>query len=643
MYLLFAVVFWLAGIGAALAQPMSEKILPMDGHITDDGEAIELNWFDANPPRVGSVAVKRRIYGQIGAESWKTRATGLGPVMRYRDDTIVPGVAYEYQVLRSARVIVDVGYWLAGTKLPATDHRGTAYVIVDETVADDIVPRLARFERDLTGDGWQVQRHLVPRGNRNGAKRLDTLKDALQIRLWLRARYEQDPFGQHVVILVGHVPMVLSGRANPDGHESHPHPSDLFYADMDGQWRVTPEGFLLENRVPSDFIEMQIGRIDFSNVSDGSHAREIHLLRAYFDKNFHWRRGLLGDLRNAYGNTGHLEVERAALRNVVGPNNLVIGGHHDVGEERPWLWGVDFGDWNPGRYAQAYTNKAVFSLNFGSGKQRIDGYPNAMTALLAQPWYPLAVGWGGRPAWWLHHMALGGSIGDAHLRTVNNGSGSAPFRETMDYFPTGKYLWRNPVWVNLLGDPTLRAFPLAPARGLQAQTTADGVSLSWLPSPDPDVLGYRLWRRSSDGAAFTRLGGDELITGSAFTDTDAPPDAIYMVRAYGLKTVYAGSFYTYSQGEFTQLHPDAEPYAPFEILLETPVSESLRMPEMFNTAAEGKIHAFVEAPSMGQLRHNGDGWIYTPPVGRTGDATVRVTVSDRGQTRLGLLRVRMTQ
>ena len=97
---------------------------------------------------------------------------------------------------------------------------------------------------------------------------------------------------------------------------------------------------------------------------------------------------------------------------------------------------------------------------------------SGMTTLLAHSWYPVAVGWGARPAWWLHHMALGGSIGDVHLRTVNNGVFADPYRESMDYYPPGRYLMRNPVWVNLLGDPTLRGFPLAPPHSVMARRTA---------------------------------------------------------------------------------------------------------------------------------------------------------------------------
>ncbi len=625
----------LLAAGALSAQNAAEKILPLDGWINPDGSAVELNWFDAKPPRVGGVTVKRRLYGQIGGETWQVISPPLGPAMRFTDETIEPGVAYEYQVLRSARDIVDVGYWVTGVKLPAQAQRGNIYVVVDETIAEEIAPRLRRFERDLTGDGWKVHRHLAPRGN--SRKPTENLKKVLSIKTWLHERYLEDPFGQHAVVLVGHIPMIKSGRANPDGHEQVAHASDLFYADMDGRWAVTRKGVLLDNRVPGDFIETQIGRIDFSNVSAGKRDAEIHLLRAYFDKNHHWRMGLFGDLREAYGKIGHLTVEAFGLRNVVGPNAVAEGGHHDVGEQKPWLWGVDFGDWNGYIYAEQYANKAVFAINFGSGKQKIGSPFNPMTALLAQPWYTIAVGWGARPAWWLHHMALGGTIGDVHMRTVNNGVADKPYRETMDYYPTGGYLWRNPVWVNLLGDPSTRAFMLAPATGLSARETDQGVRLSWAAPADPDVIGYRLYRAAPGSMDFTALNEGALVENLTFLHETSERSGRYMVRAYGLKRVHAGSFYTLSQGAFAET--GADPEQGTALTLATPSDQAVALPKAFSQVTDGKIHAVIEGPLTGQLSHDGTDWLYTPPAGFAGTVPLRFTVSDALQTVEGVLTI----
>ncbi|WP_282063832.1 hypothetical protein [Roseobacter litoralis] len=636
MRLLFSVFCLLISATVLAAETSVEKLLALDGSIASNGRAVELSWFDADPPRVGSVIVNRRTLGQTGADSWQALGPAMGPVMRFTDETIQPGVAYEYQVMRTARDIVDVGYWATGVEIPATEARGTAYVVVDETLATDLDAHLQRFSRDLLGDGWQVQRVHAPRGDLDDLPR--NLAAALAVKNWLNERFRADPFGQHAVILVGHAPIVLSGQVGPDGHAAKPHATDLFYAEMDGQWRASSDGLLLENTLPSDAIEMQIGRIDFANVSDKNKVREVALLRAYFDKNHHWRRGLLGDLRGAYGQNNNLIAEQHGLRNIVGPQAVQPGGHHDIGEREPWLWGVDFGHHNGKNYATDFANKAVFAINFGSGKQKIERRFNTMTALLAQPWYPLAVGWGGRPSWWLHHMALGGTIGDVHWRTVNNGVAAAPYRETMAYYPTGNYLWRNPVWANLLGDPTLRAFMLAPPARVVTQETDQGVQLSWTASLDPDVTGYRIWRADQDSQRFTPLDAGTPQTELEFLDTDPVPDARYMVRAYGLKDVYAGSFYTLSQGAFSGSRAGLAP----EMALAVRSSQPIDLPEVFNTPQGGIIHAVIEGPLHGRLERMDEGWRYTPPEGFTGTVDLQFSVSDAVQTEVGTLTITIT-
>lgn len=621
---------FLLSAGPVLAQDSAEKSLTLDGQISADGSTVTLSWFTTTPPRAGSATVKRRLYGQVGGEHWQTIGPALGPVMRFIDKTSKPGVAYEYQVIRTARDFTDVGYWLAGVELPAQERRGKVYLLVDDTLVEGLAPRLDRFVRDLTGDGWQVFRKRVPRGNDRAP--MDNLKIALDTKQWLNTHYLKDPSGQHAVVLVGHVPIIKVGKAAPDGHAPEPHASDLFYADMNGKWTATPAGQLLDNQVPSDFIEMQIGRIDFSPVSDGKREREIQLLNAYFDKNHHWRTGMLGDLRQAYGQSDYLRVERAGLPNIVGPSAVTVGGHHDAGEKQAWLWGVDFGDWNGSNYAQKYANKAVFAINFGSGKQKIGNHFNPMTALLAQPWYPLAVGWGARPAWRLHHMALGGSIGQAHLRTVNNGMVERPYRESMDYFPTGVYLFRNSVWVNLLGDPTLRAFPLAPAQRLFAQTVASGVRLTWTASPDPDVLGYRIFRAAAGSENFKVLDDGKLLTTLEFTDAAPEQNSRYMVRAYGLKQVYAGSFYTFSQGVFAAVNSTSAAALAQNMSIHTPAGTPVRLPDAFSRAQGGKLHAIIAGPASGTLTFDGTDWVYTPPAGFTGTLSLRFSTSDALRT-----------
>lgn len=632
----------LMGAPELSAQTVREKHLPIDGWISEDGRSVSLSWRATRQAHRGMVEINRRPLGSVGGATWQPIEVQREPGQRAIDASTQPGRAYEYRVIRrDTQGVVDTGYWIAGRDLPEIDKRGTVHLVVDQNVFEPISLYLARFRRDLIGDGWAVRSYGAPRHNGKDAKAniqaIFTIKQALQ------AAFEADPFGKHVVVLVGRVPFARSGRGNPDGHEAGPLATDLIYGDVDGRWRITSEAQLLDTRLPSDAIEMQVGRIDFSPVNEDDPDLEIHLLRAYFDKNHHWRHGRLGDLREAYGEGPSLIGEIYGLRNIVGAEQITKGGHHDVGEDRPWLWGVDFGHHNGRNYAAEYANKAVFAINFGSHKQKIDRAFNPMTALLAQPWYPLAVGWGARPSWWLHHMALGGTIGDVHMRTVNNGVADEPFLESMDYFPTGQYLWRNPIWVNLLGDPTLRAFPLAAPGVVTAAAGEEGVTLSWQASSDPDVQGYKVYRQQPGTSDFILVSGKEPFSGLEFTDSDAAgagvDQALYMVRAAGRKEVPAGSFNTLSQGVFVQV--GRAPLQVRDAELAVQGGAPLTLPENFNGPQQGLISSFVWAPGRGQLRFEEDAWRYTPPEGFTGQVPLRYVVSDNLTSAAGVLSLKI--
>ncbi|MFV0336563.1 MAG: hypothetical protein ACK5JR_21135 [Tropicimonas sp.] len=611
----------------ASAQKSSEGFLPVLGKIADDGSAVELSWPDAKPPRAGNVVVRRRGLGETGVRSWKIVAPKLGATYGWRDGDIRPGIAYEYRIQREdirTGQIIDAGYWTGGTRIPAVEQRGTTILVIDETVTAPLAPWLDRFEMDLVGDGWNVRRLSTPRGQ--PADPVATLRDARALKLEIRDVYWRDPFGGHALILVGHVPMVLSGRAAPDGHEPVPHGTDLFYADITGNWPDDGSGRLLPNHVVGGAIAMPVGRIDFSTPK--GMAQEISQLQSYFDRNHAWRQGYHGDLREGYGNTGHLLIEQQAVKNIVGPQAYTTGGHHDVGEQHPWLIGVDFGDWQSG-YAERYANKAVFAINFGSHKQKIQNRGNQMNELLALPWYPLAVGWGARPAWWLHPMALGRSMGDAQMRTVNNGRPDEPYPDAMEYIPTGGYVWRNPVWLNLLGDPTAHAFPLAPPRAVEAHRDMETVTLTWQPSPDGDVTGYRIYRATARTGPYQPLTPAEPLAATTFTDSSSPSDAWYMIRADGLKKVNAGSIFTLSQGVFVR--PGQAPVEAPDITLSAAAGVAGTAIPVLTVAAPDApalLRAPIHAPSAGRLRRERATWLLEPPAGFAGAITFPYFASD---------------
>ncbi|MFV0360487.1 hypothetical protein [Tropicimonas sp.] len=632
-----AALLWIVAAGIAAPQGFGVGELPLSATIAANGGDLRLSWAGAEPPRTGSVIVSRRRLGETGRDSWRAFPPLSGRLTFFSDSDFRPGTAYEYQVQRfDARsgALVDSGYWTAGIEVPAVETRGTALLVVDETLAGALASRLDRFALDLAGDGWRVVRHQTPPGAPDTP--VETLARARALKAWVVERFDSDPAEPRALILVGQVPMVMSGRVAPDGHGNTPHASDLFYADMDQSWPDDGAGHLRPNSIPSGNIEMMVGRIDFSHFRNEDPQAELRLLEAYFDKNHHWRNGLLGDLRQAYGKTDYLESDIAGLRNIVGPENVITGGHEDTGGLHPWLWGVDFGPGDIELYDGPLSIKAIFSLNFGSHKQRIERANNPMRAVLAQPWYPLAVAWGARPAWRLHAMALGLPVGDAQIRTVNNGKHWMRVEETMEYLPTGTYLMRNPIWVNLLGDPTLHAFPLDPVRALSADEGPDGVTLAWTIPDNGEQRGARVFRASGPGEPFVAIDGGIPVGGTEFTDPAPIPGARYMVRSHGLKTVAAGSFFTLGQGAFAAV--GSAPSATPDIALGMTAGQSLRL------APPGAgIFAVVSGPSHGSLARDGSGWTYTAPVGFTGTVTLHYSLFDAISGDQGTITIEMTR
>jgi hypothetical protein len=387
--------------------------------------------------------------------------------------------------------------------------------------------------------------------------------------------------------------------------------------------------------LPADHIRMQIGRIDFAGLEG-----ELPLLRAYFDKNHHWRQGRLGDPRQAYWRSKHLFVEKYALRNIVGPDSIQEGGHHDMSGQGPFLVGVDFGSWKGTKYTVLPPSEAIFTINFGSGKHIFDGKDNPMVALLAQPWYPLTVGWGGRPSWQMHGLAMGESIGQAHMRTVNNGRASKGGMGSREYVPTGRHNWINPPWVNLLGDPTLKPFPLTPVEALRAVAGTDGVHLSWRRPEAAD--GVMLYRAETRGGPYRPMAGGEMQTGDTFVDTDPLPSAWYMARARGLAKVYAGSFNRLSQGAFAKVGNTAPVVVARKIsvtgdapvVLEWPVSD----PDEDNTL----LISPVRGPGRA-VRQGDDGILFDPSKVPQGTVSLSFTAFDGVVSETGVLEINITK
>lgn len=343
-----------------------------------------------------------------------------------------------------------------------------------------------------------------------------------------------------------------------------------------------------------------VGRIDFGGVSQGFRDQqfllepteanlrisESMLLRRYFDKDHNFRhallpteeRALIDDhfgpglrfAENGWNNFAPL-VGKTNIFNKDWKSELMDTPTHPT--EHTYLWAYGCG---PGSEVKAggvvraddyvfgdppvigpipkYT--AVFNLllgsKFGDFNQR-DHEPdgpftaNLMRVALASEGRALTVAWAGLPFWYLHTMALDEPIGTALLMSQNNPDGGL-YRPAAP-FSLGTSSTRG-THVAVMGDPTLQMKVIAPPTVPWVEVSEVNV-VHWSASPDPEVLGYYIYRADTLDGPFTRIG-QEFAGDTFFVDGTAVPgnDYAYMVRAIKLESSPSGTYYNASQGVF---------------------------------------------------------------------------------------------
>jgi uncharacterized protein (TIGR03437 family) len=154
----------------------------------------------------------------------------------------------------------------------------------------------------------------------------------------------------------------------------------------------------------------------------------------------------------------------------------------------------------------------------------------------------------GNPYVYRHPMALGETIGYGMQLTMNNRASANEYQAAMDGSTPN---WLTPgVHISLLGDPTLRVFPVSPPSSVSAFPGAGTVALTWTASTDT-VAGYNVYRAGDPSGPFARVNSS-LILGNGFVDQGVPLGTFtYMVRAIKLQITGAGSYFNPSQGAFS--------------------------------------------------------------------------------------------
>ena len=544
-----------------LGQSAPDYVVHVSATVQKSPVQITLNWSR------NSNAISYTIYRKtVDATLWGDPLASLpGDASSYSDTNVSVGAKYEYQVQRVTRDYrVAYSYITAGIEVPLVEYRGKVILIVDNTYAAQLAVELARLEQDLIGDGWTVIRHDVSRAER-----------VPNIRSIIKADYDSDPSQVKAVFLFGHVPVPYSGNIAPDGHRAHTGawPADLFYGDMDGVWsdshnlttsasgrqsNMRGDGKFDQSSIPSP-VELQVGRVDLVDMPAFAPKTELDLLRQYLNKNHNFRHRLTIVERRAlvddnFGYFGGESFASSGWRNFptfFGTANVETQDWLSALSMQSYLWayGCGSGDYTSAEGVGSTSDfaavdpKVVFTMLFGSWFGDWDMQDNFLRAPLATATYGLTSAWAGRPHWYFHHMALGETIGYSTRLTQN-----AP--------PAlyGNSSGLGSIHVALMGDPTLRMHPVAPASQLSvnAVPSRGGIELRWIASPD-DVIGYHVYRSNTSSGPFSRVNST-LVQGTSFNDQGVPTGTVtYMVRAVKLESSASGTYFNASQGVFATL------------------------------------------------------------------------------------------
>lgn len=513
------------------------------------------------------VATYKVLRKSRSEKNFTTIATNLPATQNsFLDVTTTKGSAYEYCV-QSANNTGISGYLYAGKELPAVHQQGEVLLIVDNTYKLAAQSELNEYRRDLIKEGWKVKTEYVNR-----------TQSVASVKALINTAYSLNPSGLKGVILLGHIPVPYSGNIAPDAHPDHQGawPSDMYYGDVsatanwndvsiqtisatdvrnhntigDGKYDISVIG-------GTNSVRLFVGRIDVFNMPSIS-TDDVALFKQYLVKNHVYRsaqkvvqyRGMVQDNFGFFSGEAFAQNGYRNFGNLFGATQVQNGDYFTTLKDNSYIWSYACGG---GTYTTAQgigstssfkTDKieSIFTMLYGSYFGDWDNQNNFLRAPIASPSSTLVSIWGGRPNWFLHSMSLGEPIGYSYISSVNN---------TSTYFPKGFYSGQ--VHQNLQGDPTLRMYMFRAPSNLLAfpSEASQQTNLQWSHSPESGVLGYFVYKASSENDNFTLLT-PEYITDNFYTDiTSFDAQAVYMVKAVKLQETNTGSFYNLSPGVFS--------------------------------------------------------------------------------------------
>ncbi|MBL7719124.1 MAG: T9SS type A sorting domain-containing protein [Flavipsychrobacter sp.] len=549
----YLIIFALLVLGnASIAQSAKDYSIQISAKVSEQPPQIILSWDSI------AYATSYQIFKKPkNSSSWGPAMAFLGASdTMYVDNAVIVDSSYEYKMV-ALGVQTAYGYIHAGIKAPAIHNRGALVLLVDDFFIPSCTNQINQLVRDLSGDGWEIIRHDLPR------TMLDT-----SIKNLIKADRQANP-RVSAALIVGHLAVPYSGYIYPDGHPDHAGawPADVYYAELDGTWsdnlvndagatrpqnhNIPGDGKWDQNFLPSS-TELQVSRIDFYDMPAFGKT-EIQMMTTYLNRAHRYkmdslnirRVALIDDNFGGFGGEAFAGNGWRTYAGLVGRENIremeLINSLDDSSYQ--WAYGCGAGSYTSSAgvgttndFAQNDVN-GIFVQLFGSYFGDWDSQNNFLRAPLCSDVPALTSCWAGRPNWFVHHMALGENIGYTAKLMQNNNTLYTPGNFGTRY-----------VHIALMGDLSLRTDYIKPPKNLTVQQTNDTTAfMNWVQSPDTAVLGYYVYRASSRYGNFQRIS--PLLTNHNFADHNFSTGTYYyQVRALKPVMTPSGGYYNLSIG-----------------------------------------------------------------------------------------------
>jgi hypothetical protein len=531
-----------------------------------DGFNVELQW------KPDTTAIEYEIsINNSGSFTYFDKVPGTQNSYTFFDAEFFRGESKEIKIEKTFQLPDELakgyGYLDIGYGLPLPDSKGNILLCVDNTLFDSIKTEFLEYVKILNLHGFNAQYVKVPRAD------FYNTKHVLHTKTITKTKYEELNGNLDYIILVGRVAVPYSGSTSPDGHADETYgawPSDHFYGEFDGIWtdykidtvrELQPfvkmlhhhnnsawDGKFDQTIFPSD-VETSVGRIDVSDLPYFKET-EVELLKRYFRKNINWRKGkvdyprrtLLDD--NFYFLNSELFATEAwrNFSSLVGYQNIdTLSGRWDLREkEYLFLWGAASGAYvgiSEVAFSIEYAEipfKGVFGFLFGSRILEFMHPNNTLKAQIASEPSFLTSVWSVRPNWHLQGMAIGKSLGEVALNSINNG-------EKYDDFGFKPYT--GAVFMNIIGDPSLQMLVTDPPENVKIKKNGHTAEITWDTQADAEY--YNVYFAENLMSEKVRLNLEPITLNQFSTQFE---NGVFFVKSVKLQETNTGSFWQESIG-----------------------------------------------------------------------------------------------